>query len=331
MAHPRAAMSLRQLLVVALLFGVTAGFLPSAASAQVVQRNVLITVARLNPDCYPDTVLGVLEIPSMTSLPTRIRWGQPPAVHDRDSGRQKSHGNGDAARDSCSDGIDAKRKLRETAIIYPDWKDFTASVAFQQLNDDAMPDILFYLRGKVEVDGELRDTLRPLVLYGQYGLDTMMLLNLTDVPAFQSEPFFASELYFGRDFTNDKQRDMRDSVSWELLRTKVNVRSRDTTKTDGQIVDGRQQYGGDPPAFAVHPNPSQEVASVEAEQLPAGTWTVEVVGVNGAVYHRQEVVMDEPGNVLRTLDVRRLANGYYVLRVRNTQGIVGTYPIVVKR
>lgn len=324
MALPRVAISLRGIVVLAcLLWALSA----TTSSAQTLQRNVLLTITRLNFDCYPDTVFGVMEVPKMRTLPTKIRWGQPLAA--RDTSRDQSGGRGQAA-DSCSDGIDRTRKVEETAIIYPDWRGFNGSVAFQQMNYDSVIDMVFYMRGTVEINGEEHDTLRPLVVYGQYGLDTMMMLNLSAVPSFQSGPFFAAELFFGDDLINEERRDMSDSNSWELLRRDVDVKRRDTSRQDGHgIAVGR---GSDnQPMFAVHPNPSQDVAAVEAEKLPVGKWTVEVIGVNGAVYDRQEVVLTEPGNVLRTVNVRGLANGYYVLRVRNTKGIVGTYPIVVKR
>jgi|GEM_PF-988086 len=346
MAHPRAAMSLRQLLVVALLFGVTAAVLPSAASAQSLRRTVLLAVTRLNSDCYPDTVLGILEMPSMHITPRRIRWGRAPLAL-ADSSRSDSTQRDDTTHHTPDSLC---RTVRETRFRYPQWEGFSCTVSFQPVNYDSLTDMVFYLRGGVLREGEeeARDSLRPLVLYGQSGLDTMRMIDLSSIPVSQSSPFFASELSFGVDFINQGQRDMSGGTSWEMERKDLDIEPADTTVQDStdqrDSSDGEQPQitttlaamevvpgSGRSPRVRISPNPSEEEMTVEVEQLPAGGWTMEVLGVNGAVYQQQEVVLAVAGRVQRRVDVRGLASGYYLLRVRNAEGTAGTYPIVVKR
>lgn len=88
---------------------------------------------------------------------------------------------------------------------------------------------------------------------------------------------------------------------------------------------------GEPLIVTIHPNPPQQTASVVVEHLPVGTWTLEVIEANGKVCDRQAVEADGVSDMLRAIDVRGLADGYYIVRVRNTNGVIGTCPIVIKR
>lgn len=83
---------LRVALLSLILFGAY-----GTSHAQTLRRGVLLTITRFNFDCYPDTVFGDLEFPSMNSLPRVIRWGQAPA--SRDSSSNEGRGGGSGQRD----------------------------------------------------------------------------------------------------------------------------------------------------------------------------------------------------------------------------------------
>ncbi|HVZ39821.1 MAG TPA: hypothetical protein VHI13_11135 [Candidatus Kapabacteria bacterium] len=53
--------------------------------------------------------------------------------------------------------------------------------------------------------------------------------------------------------------------------------------------------------------------------------------MNGAVVARFDADISAGESLLRTLDVSRLASGYYVVRIVRNGTIVGRYPVVVTR
>jgi hypothetical protein len=272
----------------------------------------VICISPLNFDCYRDSVIAW---PDQFGhyLPRVIRWGKPIGTDNT------------KLDPNCFGHIPPSRKVAETVIHYPAWRDLTGSVAFEHVNADSLSDMVLYIRGKVGDITALRDSLLPLVLYGQHGLDTLPVLDLADVGSFQVHPFFAMQLHTGTNFIEPATRDLSGVISYVFQGTDLHLEEPAAPHQEplaGVNLSGRVH---------VYPNPAGTTTNVEAEAISPGEYSVEVVGVNGQIYTRAEATVDASGSFVRTLDVGRLPSGYYVVRLQQDGQPARSYPIIITR
>lgn len=188
-----------------------ASIVPGVAHAQAgedslfTDRYAILKVAHLNFDCYRDTIIGRRDR-YRNYLPVEIRWGRDPAI---DSAVRR----GDEFVDACHDGVPWSRKVGVTRITWPSWGRRTVSFALQRVNPDSLPDLVIYLRGKVAVGREVVDSLRPIVIFGQHGLDTVGTIDLEHVGRFQAGPFIAVEISPTQDLRDPGRRDLSGALS----------------------------------------------------------------------------------------------------------------------
>ncbi len=193
-----------------------------------VRGMVILAAERLNADCYPDTVWGRAD-ERFQYLPRYITWGQAP----------DTAGWSRARRDSVADclGTVAKAsKVRITELRYPAWAGLHGTAAFQSFNRDTVTDIMITLWGRVPAQGNgngngndngretpMRDTMRMVVLFGQRGLDTLGVVDLSDVSGVHRLKFTAVEMRRDVEVRNPKVRDISGRLSWEIEPVDVDV------------------------------------------------------------------------------------------------------------
>jgi len=282
-------------------------------------RYAILRVAHLNFDCYADTIIGRRDR-FRTYLPVQIRWGRDPGI---DSALRR----GDEFVDACHDGVRWSRKVAATLIVWPTWEQRRVSFALQRVNRDSLPDLIIYLRGKVTRGRETVDTLRPIIIFGQHGLDTVSTIDLGRIGRFQTGPFIAMEFRPAQDLRDPGRRDLAGGLSYRFPTLDVTVGRPDTTD------DRRGQSTASTPTGTVRifPNPSAISTQVELATLPEGRYRVEIVAVTGRIELRTEISIETGQSVLQRLDVGRLPNGYYALRVLGPHGPIGVYPITITR
>ncbi|MDB5033802.1 MAG: hypothetical protein JWQ98_1043 [Chlorobi bacterium] len=275
---------------------------------------VVLFIGHLNFDCYPDTAVGWMD-ENFHYLVHSLHWGH--AVTQRQGDEQR----GDT---SCLDHIPADKRVPITTINYPSWDSLSGSVSFQKMNPDSLTDLLITIWGRVGDARNRHDTLRPLLLFGQHGLDTLKDLDLAKVEGFQSAPFFAMALQFGTDLVEPEVRDLSGRVSHSIAPIAYTVDRRE----DKQPGDDRAK---NPIQVRVYPNPTGTAAQIESESTPAGEYNVEIVGVNGQVYRRQDVSVSATRGLFRVLDVHDIPSGYYLVRLHSASKLIGSYPIIITR
>lgn len=293
----------------------------------------IMHVGFINPDCARDTVYGFLD-PDLRWTPRFICFGN----------TADAQGNAlcDSEQQSIADDESRSERLRrnDTAFLdFPGWQHFSCALSVQRYNaNDTLDDLIFWMRGADSVPRRgLVDTARSIVLFGQAGLETHKKIDLGKVSAFRSEPFYAMELTRGRELINPKKRDMTRRTSRELVRVDRQVledkeEERDTGNVPAPQITSAVAGDADAAFSArVYPNPAIYMANIEIAPLPPGTYTVNIVAVNGEEVWRGEVVLAQTGQVFQRIDLGGLAAGYYVLRVGSAQKAVGAYPIIVVR
>ncbi len=269
-------------------------------------RPVILYTGHLNFDCVQDTVYGLPDA-AFRYHPTAIRWGR-----------------GDS---TCGIAMPLDRLVSETVIRYPAWRTLGVSVGFQRMNPDTLDDIVIYLWGSVNDSTGRRDTVRPILIFGQQGLDTLPELDLAAIEAFQIAPFFAMELRVGSELVEPALRDLSGVTSYLLTPVAFEIPTGDTTRQENP-GDTAQ---GPPVRIRIYPNPAGYEAQVEVDSLPPGEYSVEIVGVNGLVYLSQTVSVSMSGTLFGMLDLHAMLTGYYLVRVHDGNRVFALYPILITR
>lgn len=290
--------------------------------------DVVLFVGHLDFDCIPDTVTGWQE-QGRHFLPHAIRWGRPRVILRRDTASDRVD---TLLPDSaCLGSIPLAKRVAVTAISYPAWERLSGSVAFQRMNPDSLNDMLLYLWGTVGDSAERHDTLRPILIFGQQGLDTLAELDLGAIAPFQASPFFAMELRKGSELVEPAVRDLSGIISYVLAPISLNFADNGhDSLTEIPPLPG-DSIPAHPIRVIVYPNPVGSTAQLQVDSLPPGEYTVDVVAVNGLLYLSQSLTVPDGGPAIQTLDLHDLPVGYYVLRIRNATQVFGIYPIIVTR
>lgn len=217
--------------------------------------------------------------------------------------------------------------MRESIIAYPDWRRFGLSLSVQPINEDTLSDLVFYLWGAVRDTNAARDSVRPFVVFGQHGLDTLDTIHVNAIISFSTSPFIGMELRIGSEIMGARVRDPSRRSSYKVNRIRLDVGRQDTTESPR----GAPRAADRPPEVRLYPNPGSTTTNLLGRELPAGSYTVEVVATNGAIVLRYDETIGENGFVLRPVDLRRIASGLYIVRLLSSDRFVGTYPISVTR
>ncbi len=295
----------------ALLLALLALCLPSAAAG----NNHLspIYIKHLNFDCWPDTVYA--RHAGLAARPSHIAWGRRPrGLSPCEKGKSPLIPKYPAAR----------RKLR-TELSFPEWQGFQVKTAVLNINPalDTLSDLVLIYWGRARNSkGRMQDTSRMLCIPGQNGLDTIARFDFKELgPGLQTAPFFAVELSRGSSIVQPKRRSMGGDTSFVVLDLDVDVLRR------------RAEREEPPPVFAaevrVFPNPVINLVRVEARAVPSGSYTVELVAVNGLVLQSHSARSNDDGHLLHLLKLDQVTTGYYVVRIRSAGALIGQYPIAI--
>lgn len=279
-------------------------------------REAIIFTGSLNADCYADTVLGYPDL-KFNYLPYQIRWGRPGQTEDSAS----------AAR--CLAGIPLERRVPVTFIQYPEWASFSGSVTFQPVNQDSLNDMTLFVWGSIGNGAAKHDTIRPVVIFAQSGLDTLAVINVGDIRPFQTSPFSAMDLRLASELVQPSIRDLSGKTSYELEPVVLYTESH----SDSMFLPTPtlSQASGITSGIRAYPNPAAVATQVSGTTIPAGYYLIEIVSANGEIHLQQQVSIATSGELLETIGVEGIPNGYYLVRLRRHEAIVSTYPIIITR
>ncbi|MCB0713803.1 MAG: T9SS type A sorting domain-containing protein [Ignavibacteriae bacterium] len=326
------------ILLVLMLLGSTMLSAQESSSYDPFNDPAIMHIGHLNPDCVPDTLYGLLHR-NLQWMPAYICWGK---SYDSVGTSLCDEGRYDSTV-RFADVVDT------TWIEAPNWGRYSCAVSIDKYNvNDTLNDLIFWIKGIDTVTGQQgaripHDTARALVVFGQSKLETKGKIELDKIRNFQTGPFNAMALGVNTELVNPKKRDNTRKTSWELKRVNRAVgEEEDTTGSTIALldaaVDGVQGSGegilatgetGEAFAARVWPNPTIYTTHLEVAPLPAGTYTVEVLGVNGAAVWHAEIWLEQEGEVFETVDVSHLPSGHYILRIYTPVRSFGTYPVIV--
>lgn len=285
------------------------------------QREVVLGIAYLNFDCYADTIQGFRT--QSGYLPKRILWGIP---QPDENGRLDS---------ACLGRTPLSQRVSQTTISYAGSGDATGSMTSQQINADTLGDLVLHIHSRVTEYGIERDSLRSVVIFGQHGLDSLPEIRIGEISRFQMEPFFAMDLVKGSELINPAERDLSGRTSYELEPVDITLEDPDSMPPPMLSPLAGADYPGAVTGSArvqIYPNPARSAIMIDASGLRAGAYRIMLLSVNGMLELREEGRIEQGENLARTLDVRRVASGYYVVRIERAEGeAIATYPVIITR
>lgn len=263
----------------------------------------ILKVANLNNDRTQDTIVGVADS-RLKFLPKYIRWG----------------------KDTSDHSIPDSLKLAQTNISYPEWIDFTGVCMLDYINQDTLLDIVLVLWGTLDTSSQQpMDTSIALVIFGKHGLNTISQINISDIDTFQIQPFVAMKLRMGHELTNSIVRDMSYKASYELNDINLDV---DTSShpppgiTDKQADDKK-------PDIRIYPNPAIYYTNVELNNIPPGTYRIQIISMQGSLLNEQQITSETRGGLIKQIVLSDIASGSYLLRIFGDNKIIGDFPIIV--
>lgn len=270
-------------------------------------RRVILHIGHFNSDCYPDTVLG--RQVGVQFLPVRLLWGQ------YDS----------ASSNSCSgtgSRSDRRRSLDETTFEYPDWSNLSGAVSFQRLNMDTLDDMMITLWGTYGAGTAARDTGTMFVIFGQKKLARTSTITLGNLQSSRATPVRAKRLELESDLTDGRVRDLSGVRSYILHKSDFDQ--------DDTTSQGLEALSSVADAWVrVYPNPAVYSTVLEARRVPAGEYRVVVAGASGQSEIERSVLVDQSGELFRSLDLAALPSGYYVVQIYRKSVLFASYPIVL--
>lgn len=280
--------------------------MPDSASAP---SRVILHIAPLNGDCRLDTVQGHMDS-RFQYVPDRILWGgwdhlhAPPCPITPDHPEQ------------------IYPRLPSTTIQFPPFPGLSASISFDNVNQDQNPDIVIHYWWPVG-EAPQHDSGRTVVIFAQSGLDSIPVIDIGAIGVFQAAPYFAMELRPGIEMVDPAVRDPSGMTSSILLPVTIKLPPPQKQEQTAAVTD--------PWRVQVSPNPAHVAAEITGHLIPPGDYTVEVVNVNGSLEQRHDVSVTETGELFRIIDLHDLASGYYVVRLHTGDKLFGTYPIIITR
>ena len=319
--------ALRQALVCAFLLGVCISSGYAVTDSTTRQPEVILFVGHLNFDCWPDTVMGINR--ERSYLPVAIHWGRAVTRYRFDATARRF--DTIAADSPCTAAPVFANRVPVTTLRYPAWTRIHGSVAFRTANPDTLSDMMLFIRGNTSGSAEERDTLRPLLIFGQLGLDTLAELDLSQITSFQTAPFVAMELHVGSELVEPEVRDLSGIVSYTLASLPIHVGDHSTDTTDEGGEAPSDSVVAQPIRIRVFPNPTGVSAQLQVDSIPMGDYIVEVAGVNGLVYLHEDVTVSSSAGLFQVLDLSDVPTGYYIIRVFTGAQLYAVYPIIITR
>ena len=294
----------------------------------------IMHIGYLDPDCVKDTLYATMDKGSLQWMPRYICWGK---LYSDDGDLLCPSGKYDAS-------LKKAERLDTTHIVMPTWGKLSCALSVERFNmNDTLDDLIFWIRGIDSIEGQggevtTRDTSRGLVLFGQSRLSTHKEILLKAIEEFDSGEYYAMELGYGKELINPKKRDLTRKTSWELKRVSKEMKKQEEQEEEKSEEKTEEREKFSRPSVVEHerttriwPNPAIYTTSVEIEPLAAGSYSVEVVALNGQQVWSQVVVLQSQGQVFKRIDLRGLPSGHYLLRVSTSDESIGVYPIIIVR
>lgn len=273
-----------------------AALLAVAIAPSSAQEGHVLYIGSLDHDEHPDTVVGEPR-GDLRMLATAIHWGAP----------YSSNGAGEPT-------------AQRTMLSYPRWPSLCGSVAVEDLNGDAIDDVILFYNVATPHAG---DSSRALALLGQRALHDVPTIDLDAIPrSLQRHPFVALDLnavgLLG-------ERAMREHSGMPSHRWgSIPIPTADSIRRS--VV---------PPALAewlaLYPNPASDAATFESRTLEPGDYSVDVVDIEGSVHYERRLLIERKQPLKGTLDLSDHPPGLYIVRIHRSGELVASYPIVIVR
>ncbi|MBK9247188.1 MAG: T9SS type A sorting domain-containing protein [Ignavibacteria bacterium] len=257
-------------------------------------------IGHLNTDAYPDTLIAKHE-GNNVHLPHLIRWGQ----LSKNLGR------------------------RTTVYIYPsNWKEFQGSFFVDHINIDTIADIVFILRGKLQVNESLQDTSLFLTILGGEPIVKDTVLSIDKLQFSEATLSQNVEMKKGIMLIDEANRTFSGGKSYKIA--KINTAKLEIKNTDNRIMD-QPTLSASTPKVTIYPNPGQATITAQFTGIAVGEYSLDLMDVVGIDIHKYpfEVTAKGANTYSLQLDVTLFPTGVYVLRLfNNSKHIISSQFII---
>lgn len=243
-----------------------------------------------------DTVIGCAG-KDRVFYPKMIKWGK------------------DTTNNSYPDSL----KVSSSKFVYPNWKNLRITCNITTFDYDTIPDMLFIISGRIQLDSiTFKDTVKTIVLFGQKGLDTIKIINLSTVDTIQYGPYIAVKLKNGTDLTNCKLRDLSGIPSYQLNKI---------TKPEFEMPMKVEDKNRKQPTVFAYPNPASNFVNLEIRNIDSGEYSLKITALSGTIVYDHKFIIAE--DTFKLLDIQNLATGVYYLTLASSNSVYKTIPLII--
>jgi hypothetical protein len=251
-----------------------------------INPKIIIGMTDLNADFLPDTIIGQKTLYS-DYLPQIIKWG-----------RDSTH----------------TFQQDTSYFVYPSWTQIRGSFSVDDLNNDSLYDCIFILDGKVEESGLLKDTSLAVVIYGQFGIDSLMILPINLTSNLQTEGFIARRLRRNYELILPAKRNPLSAQSMiiPLLTDQVPKAPPTDSNEQNNILSTLQTKHDN--SFSVFPVPSQSKITLQFDN-EFEYQSLKIIDAAGVEITPSYYSISEKSKSSININIKNLPNGVYTIIV----------------
>lgn len=272
----------------------------------------ILDLKDFNNDNAPDTVFGKRTVYS-DYFPQFICWGKLPMPVD--TNEEVPY-----------------QPYRDTLFIkYPQWTEIKGSYSIDDSNNDTLVDNMFFIYGKVEIGQEIKDTMTAVVLYGQYGLDSLEEVDLDITSNIQTSPCIIRKLRKGYELLYPGSRNPLRSSSMIInqLDDIVPKKKEDTDTTENSmLLSSVNVYSQN--SYITYPIPARTNVRIEYEH-EFQVQTISVIDATGTSVEPIHYSFTITANRVIDMNLYGLSSGAYTVMVTDKSNKIYKSTILLYR
>lgn len=193
-----------------------------------------------------------------------------------------------------------------TTIVYPEWKNIRGSYLITNNCNDTINDIIISIKGEIEDSLSKKDTSTTIVIFGKDELYFKKSLDLSIRDTSSNEVYF-SDISIGNGYHNPKKLIPNNSIYMNYIPI-----------APQNHIQATKELSVD---LSAYPNPASNELTIQFNELSIGLYSLELISIDGIVKWKDEIAIDNIGEISKNIDVQSFSSGTYLLKVKSKDNI----------
>ncbi|TAL67796.1 MAG: T9SS type A sorting domain-containing protein [Bacteroidetes bacterium] len=269
----------------------------------------ILSIAHFNDDSVKDTLIGTAS-ENRVFVPKAILWGLDTTAHDTTKPYY----------------IPDSVVVSKTYFKFPSWINRRIVLGIDKLNYDTLSDVILFVSSKFTDSLNINhDSIMAVLILGQHGLNKFDTINISSIDTIQFSPFVALHLKYGEELTESKIRNFSGRESYILNKTDVSAFQGDSIGNAPTLVEENTKI----PVVSLFPNPAITFTNLKISDISPGNYFVQLISIEGRFISEQKMKVENSNELIKTLSLDNVANGFYYLHIKSDKVDIGTFQLIV--